>query len=79
MIMNNIDAVRAIVDQLAKIPKPRYLVLTPDGQILATDFPLWDERVLEDRHAGDVADDHWASRDEDAPIDNDGPIPEWGF
>lgn len=77
--MNNIDAVRAIVDQLAKIPKPRYLVLTPDGQILATDFPLWDERVVEDRHAGAIADDYRAARGDVLDADNDGDVPEWGF
>lgn len=79
MIMNNVDAIRQLVDQLAKIPKARYLVLTPDGQIVATDYPLWDERILEDRHAGDIADEYRAQRDEDAPTDNDGPVPEWGF
>lgn len=77
--MDNLEAVRAIIADLAKIPKPRFKVLTPQGDIFATDFPLSDEVALEDRHAGDVADDWRALCDEDCPIDNDGPRPEWGF
>lgn len=49
--MDNLDAIRAIVAELQRLPKPRFLILTPDGQIFATEYPLTDEIILEDRQA----------------------------
>lgn len=49
--MSNIDAIRRLIAEMGKIPKPRYRVRTPDGQTFATDYPLPDELVLEDRGA----------------------------